>query len=318
MHVTSALESACEQCRAEKSCLMVLLDSAPNEGAYLKLQQLGVPFESLFDQTPEAGLLEIAPLLVEATALEPGARMRLFPWLQELAYASPCLSWFHTRHPMPTVAAHLRRFHVVGVSEGQAMLMRWYDTRMLPIWLACLGADQAAAFAAGTLHWQYVNRYGEVAQLESGDSSGAFPQDKPVGRHMIDLNDEQLAMLVGAADLDVLLGHLRRVIPDELAQVDSKRLAAFVSRYQQQAIDYGLKDIDRQTQFVILALYTSGRGIERPELKAFMMSAPQDRKRFSDGLRDLPDVVWNAGPPLWELRDKAGGGVADEDAHKHG
>jgi hypothetical protein len=317
MHVAHALDAACTQCEAEQSHLLVLLDTAPVEGAYQELQRLGVSFESLFDHSPEESLIEIAPLLFEASAAPAALRPRLFAWLQDLAYASPCLSWCRSERPLSDVAAHLRRFHVVDVSDGQSMIMRWYDTRVLPIWLACLGADQAAAFTAGTWGWQYVDRSGAVVMDPVQGKGVPFPAVKPLGQQLIALNDQQLALLVGAADLDVLLSHLRRIIPDELGQVEPKRLAAFVGRYQQQAIEYGLKDIDRQAQFVILALYTSGRGIERPELKAYMKKPPADRKGFSDGLQALPDTVWEAGPPLWESNKKADLGDTNQDSGAH-
>jgi len=48
-----------------------------------------------------------------------------------------------------------------------------------------------------------------------------------------------------------------------------------------------------------LALYTSGKGLAHPKLKAFMTHPPKTLDAFSDGLQALPDEVWEAGQPLW-------------------
>jgi hypothetical protein len=312
MQVIAALEAAAGDCDARGEALVVLLDSAPAEGSFLRLQQWGIEFESLFGGSPEASLLEVAPLLFDATAVSAEVRPALWSWLQSLAYAYPCLSWFRTKRAIGQVATHLKRFHLVNVSEEQTMLMRWYDTRILPIWLTCLAADQSAAFMVHSAQWQYVDRFGEVVTHSAAEQpvDAGWPGSNAFGKPLITLNDAQFALLVGAADLDVLLGHLRRIIPDELALVESKRLTTFVGRHQKQAIDYGLRDIDRQTQFVILALYTSGQALERPEFEAYMKNPPAAPKAFADGLQALPDTVWNAGAPLWESTSVKSGAAA--------
>ncbi|WP_457824413.1 DUF4123 domain-containing protein, partial [Staphylococcus aureus] len=62
-------------------------------------------------------------------------------------------------------AAHLRNFHHAGLSDGQAMMMRWYDTRILPIWMQALTKDQLALFTGGMLSLAFVDRFGEARTL---------------------------------------------------------------------------------------------------------------------------------------------------------
>lgn len=303
MHIQDALNQALEAATSQGHQLCLVVDTAQAEGSHLKLDRWQIPYLSLFEGTPEASLIEVAPLLIPVNDLAPEARTRLFAWAEKLGYSAPCLSWFDTEASVADMAAHLRHFHVVGLSEGQAMLMRWYDTRILPVWWACLEPPQAQAFTARSTNWQYVDRFGGISTLTMAPHETEFPAAPAFGKPLLSLTDEQYGLLVDAADLDVLLGHLRRVIPDETRRVADRTLTQFVSRHQQAAMAAGLDDLDRQTQYVLLALYTSGEGLEHPAFKAFMAAPPKDLNDFHQGMQALPDEVWEAGRPLWDEAD---------------
>jgi hypothetical protein len=96
-----------------------------------------------------------------------------------------------------------------------------------------------------------------------------------------------------------LVNHLRRVITDETNDTPPRVLNAFVAKYQQRALDAGIDDLDRQTQYLLLALYTSGKAMEHPLFIAFMKNPPASLDAFYDAVQALPQSVWEAGPPLW-------------------
>lgn len=108
------------------------------------------------------------------------------------------------------------------------------------------------------------------------------------------------------ADTANLVSHLRRVITDETNDTPPRVLNAFVATYQQRALDAGIDDLDRQTQYVLLALYTSGKAMEQPSFIAFMKNPPASLDAFYDALQALPTSVWEAGPPLWEAYEPKG------------
>lgn len=108
------------------------------------------------------------------------------------------------------------------------------------------------------------------------------------------------------ADTANLVSHLRRVITDETNDTPPRVLNAFVAKYQQRALDAGIDDLDRQTQYVLLALYTSGKAMEQPLFIAFMKNPPASLDAFYDALQALPKTVWEAGPPLWESYESKG------------
>ena len=300
MVVVEALERALASSTDGGPWPYLVIDGAQSEGSNAMLDRWGVRYLSLFEGTPEESLPEIAPLLVPLSDVAPSRRRELFAWAQEFAFGAPAISWITSEYEPRRLADHLRRFHVVGLSEGQSMLLRWYDTRILPILLGCLTASQHAAFAAGTLKWDAVDRAGAIVTLVDNPTPPGPPEAPRFGARQIVLDDQQYALLVDASALDGLLRQLRRVIPDELKRVPPKELTPFVNRCLESALAAGLKDLDRQTQFTLLGLYTSGRAYDQPEFKQFMAKAPESLDAFYAGIQALSDKVWNAGPPLWE------------------
>ncbi len=100
--------------------------------------------------------------------------------------------------------------------------------------------------------------------------------------------------------LDALVKHLKAVIRDETKRVPDRKLRDFVAKYQRIALNAGVNDIDRQTQNVLLALYTSGKGVEHPASMALMKNPPQSIDAFHAAMDKLPAEIWDTGPPLWE------------------
>lgn len=300
MHIATALHEAFDASQLHRRSMLLILDTAPAENSHEVLNRMGVAYLSLFEGTPEESLLEIAPLVIPVSPLDANLRSRVFEWIEKLAYSAPCLTWLETDASPQDMATHLRRFHTVGLSDKQTMLMRWYDTRILPVWLSCLSSDQAAAFTAHIAHVAYVDRFGEVSVPAIERRQQDFPAAPSFGEPLIALNDAQYSMLVDATELDVLVKHLRQVIPDELKQVPARTLTRFVSEHQQDALAAGLDDIDRQAQYVLLALYTSGQGVACPEFRALLKTPPTCLDALAQGIQDLPDAVTNAGLPLWE------------------
>ena len=300
MVVMQALEGALATALQGGHALYLVIDGAQAEGSNATLDRRSIRYLSLFDETPEASLREIAPLLIPVQDVAPSRRHELFEWAQEFAYGAPAVSWIISEYEARQLADHLRRFHVVGLTEGQSMLLRWYDTRILPILLGCLTPVQHAAFAAGTLRWDAVDRTGAVVTLVDDPAPPAQPEAPRFGARQLTLDDRQYALLVDASALDGLLRQLQRVIPDELKRVPQKQLTAFVSHCLELALAAGLDDLDRQTQFTVLGLYTSGRAYDQPEFKRFMAKPPESLDDFYNGIQALSDDVWNAGPPLWQ------------------
>jgi hypothetical protein len=277
----------------------LLIDGAQAEGSHLILERWQVPYKSLFEDTSEKSLIEIAPLLISLGEISPELLRKVCGWALDLAYRFPCLTWITGTLPADQMARHLRQFHSVSLSDSQTMMLRWYDTRILPIWSACLNPSQRAHFMAGAREIRYIDRLGETIVLTRSEQIDVVTSGPSMGRPLIRLDTEQYGILIDASGADSLVNHLRRVITDETNRLSSRVLFEFVCRYRNYALQAGVDDLDRQTQYLLLALYTSGKGIEHPAFVEFIKTAPASLTQFFDAMRALPDAVWSAGEPLW-------------------
>jgi hypothetical protein len=287
--------------------LFALLDSAQAEGAFRQLDEWGLPYDSLFEDTNEKNLTEIAPLQVPLSIVPEERIDEVLIWLEGLAKSAPCVSWFESNVYRSAVAAHLRRFHLVDLTQKQRMMMRWYDTRILTAWTRCLTAPQRELFFAGSSRWGYMDRYGHTQSLESPEAPSPIPQRVPTPYlgQPIQLDDQQFAVLMSSADADILVTQLREILPDETRQLEQKPLLTFVEQVVQACRAAGVEDLDRQLSVVILAAYTSGHALQTSVFKQWIDVAPADSQAFSESMQKLPEAVWSAGPPLWAQADRS-------------
>lgn len=277
----------------------LLVDLAQADKAYAWLRKRKLTNISLFERTPEEHLVDIAPTLIPIGHLSADSIRKVCDWAIDLAYRAPCLCWMASQLSLDELAAHLRKFHVVALSDGQAMMLRWYDTRVLPVWFACMTPSQAAQFTTGLLNIHYINRAGVASTIPYPPLENATPDCTQIQAPLLRLTDQQFGMLLDASEIDMLVSHLRRVITDETNKISTWDLFKFVAQYQQCAVGSGLDDLDRQTQYILLAFYTSGRAMEHPKFVDFMRHPPGGLNDFHSGLLALPEDVWTMGRPFW-------------------
>lgn len=287
------------QMREESRKPYLLIDTAQAPKSHLKLARWGIPYLSLFEATAEQPMIEIAPLLIPLAHVPVDSAKKVCDWVMGLAYDAPCLCWMSSPLPTDELAEHLRKFHNVGLSDQQTMMLRWYDTRILPVWMACLSPAQSAQFTAGMNSIQYVDRFGATSVLHNVEQLSALPGTLAFGQPLVQLTDRQYGMLVDASGTDVLVAHLRRVITDEINALSPRVLFEFVGKYHQRAIAAGITDLDRQTQYLVLALFTSGHGVDHIASIELFEAPPEESGEFFVAMQELPDEVWDAGPPLW-------------------
>lgn len=273
-----------------------VIDSAQRPHFHERLQRLGAPYRSLFDLTAESSLLDIAPLLV--TWPDTGGNTQLDAEILQMGAQKPGVVLLWSALDVDELAQTLRAFHLAKVPEkgGREMLLRWYDTRVLPALLDLLLPAQRAGLLEGVQRLQYFDRYGDLQEwpLAEGDE-GDLPALPPLR-----LDEHQYAALLDACEPDVAIAQLRRVIPDEMKRVPYRSLYPFVVSQMQATIGHGVDQVDDHVQYLLLALYTSGACSGHPAVQArFAQAAAASEVAFADWVSSLPEDIWSTGAPLW-------------------
>lgn len=125
-----------------------LLDAARDERIFdglLKYQE-ELEFDSLYQGQLAEDLAEVAPYLVR---LEPGHPFT--DWLLDCAWGESWGIFVQARLDLDEVRRHLRKFTVVWTESGQSMIFRFYDPRVLRLFLPTCPAEDLTKFF-GPLH----------------------------------------------------------------------------------------------------------------------------------------------------------------------
>ncbi|MGY0653071.1 DUF4123 domain-containing protein [Luteimonas sp. A537] len=275
-----------------------LVDSAQRPHFHERLENLRTPYRSLFDGTAEQALKDIAPLLVEHIG-ELTDNSSLNRELRSLGERKPAVSLIASDASMDELATHFRSFHLVRVPEHgeKDMLVRWYDTRILPIWMQLLRPDQQSSFIGTICEWRYYDRFGDMKELIlPARPAEGFPALPPLR-----LDADQYNNFLDACTPDAAIAQLRRIIPEEIRQVPYRTLYPFISAHLCDSFAHGLAMLDDHAQYLLLALYTSGGFREHPSvIERLAENALALPDSFTDWATALPEDVWLTGIPLWQ------------------
>lgn len=123
--------------------LFAILDACDAPAIQSKIKELGISRAlCLYRGEISPEILEVAPFLVSVDDA-------LLQWLVETIWSEPWGVFVVARLEVETVRKHLRKFLVVKDPNGEAMYFRYYDPRVLPVFLkSCKRQDLGSFFGA--------------------------------------------------------------------------------------------------------------------------------------------------------------------------
>jgi hypothetical protein len=278
----------------------ILFDSSQRVRFHQRLQQWGVLYSSLFDGHAEETLPELAPLLIDVS-IESETTRKVIEETTRIGQLKPCVSKLEANLPLFPLTEQLAAFHLVSMPNGKDMLMRWYDTRILPVWLDVLHPVQRAYFARGITRWVSIDRFGIEQEHDISIPDGCQPSNMHAP---LRLDEHQAARLLTHAEPDALIHQLRKTHCEYIGSIPPRTLHTFVETYWQMARKHGLNEQTDQLDLLQLAFYTSGRFIDnRLVSERLALHASEHDEPFAEWINTLPDSLWSLGMPLWERPD---------------
>lgn len=203
----------------------------------------------LYQRTAYAELAEYGPYLVR-TAPD-GALTRHF----EAHWQNHAGLLLASNAELDVLLDHLRSLVHARVDGGQAVLFRYYDPRILPLWLETL-APQERNLYLGPIQRIYRPTVEGQALLVQRDNQPTEAQryaDEP----WLHLNAEQLDTLSGAKQTlfeERLMEHLLSHFPDDLGHLDDNQRRQLVRRARDSAARHGYSSADEVARWSSLLL----------------------------------------------------------------
>jgi hypothetical protein len=185
--------------------IYALVEGVFDETCYPLLKRCGqLPFAALYGNMPGADdeTLGVSPLVVEYAE----AGRATWDALLKKTDGQPALSLIVSPEPLALLAARLEPWCIVNAA-GYTLGLSFADIRILPELCKVLTPLQLAQFCGPALHWQYVARSADWCAL-SLPASAAPPAPE------VELDEQQCAQLISAAEADGVLYQLRSSRPE--------------------------------------------------------------------------------------------------------
>lgn len=132
------------------------------------------------------------------------------PYTADLAALLESAKWacglavVQTSLPFQELCSRLKSRFRVHLPDNFDAILRYADTRILPVMLDVLSPQQRAAFFGIANHWAYLNRQGLWTEVQEVVPSAEDPTLTPLR-----LSESQQSALIAAAEIDFVLGLLR-------------------------------------------------------------------------------------------------------------
>ncbi len=249
-------------------------------------------WKSLFEGTPEQDLYSAAPLLIACTQDD----RELVAWLVGLERLAPSVSWIDSPYGLETLAPMLTRRLACEIDDGQEVVLRFYDPRILLGLPSALTAEQKRYFFAPVTSWtawepRRAAYYGIEPEPATAEDIARFAH-APIS---LTLAQRDRLMYFDRENLyDSIVAHWEETCPDDIDGLSAPMLREIAIAAVSRCGSYGIHDASAQHLFAGLMMTVSPSFDEHPAVRAYLEdTAVAPERRLSGMIDKLPGHVWD-------------------------
>jgi hypothetical protein len=229
------------------SSLYLLIDAAQYPGVWRILQYRfrRLPWLSLFEDTSDADIVKSGPVLVHVETNQ----TKTLAWFLDHTQEIYGLSWILSPLSLVELRGHLNSLMQVEAADGSEYAMRFYDTRILPVWYEVLNYEQKLHAFGPVVSWSFLNREGMECTLKGkGQDTAHMPRT-------LRLNHVQERAMLDAALPDLVIRQLENSRNADLAAMPHYERYGFIAEQVDKArSQYHIDSLPEITLFCMLAL----------------------------------------------------------------
>lgn len=132
----------------ETACNFVVLDGAISPAVVDLLNQAGVFYQSLYEGEQGRNLVPFGPYLAE---IQKGGK--LMPFLVKVGWGKSWGVFLGTNLEFGEARKHLRHFLMADIEGGQKVIFRFYDPRVMRVFIPTCNAEQRKEFFGKIQHF---------------------------------------------------------------------------------------------------------------------------------------------------------------------
>ena len=122
-----------------------ILDAARRSEVAIKPYEFQSQWVSLYKGEPEEALYDVAPYLLHLGD-EQGENKELCQWIEEELWGDSCGIFIYSDSDLDTLFRHFQEFIIVSDEAGTPLYFRFYDPRVLRIYLPTCTSDELITF----------------------------------------------------------------------------------------------------------------------------------------------------------------------------
>ncbi|MFS2025026.1 DUF4123 domain-containing protein [Massilia sp. CT11-137] len=190
--------------------------------------------------------------------------------------ARPMLSFFASEVSGARMLEHWRAFYMARLDEGQEMLLRFADTRVLPNLQHVLALDQWAAFCGAVRYWYYVDRTGKIAECAVSNIAD-YRHDQ------LQLSNHQVDRLIKLSYPDILMQRIIESLPDAIPPlICPSSLYELISASYRLAQRYSIENEADVFSLAVAACLTEGKSNKNAGLYRLLESGSWSAGNLGD------------------------------------
>jgi hypothetical protein len=247
---------------------------------------------SLYDGTALSGFGSLAPHLIELPSIQAAQSGYLTPIVRRCA-GKPMLTFIASTESVQDLKAHFEQVIKVTTEDEQQFVLRFADVRILAPLIAALTESQRREFLAPIRHWWAQDRQGRLLSLI--DHIATSVQPNPNAKTSFDpllLSDSQFSTLLSAAEADLIVEQLHRIVPEQCLKFSPGDLYEFVTEQLQHMARFGIEGMADRIAYCIGAFNTRGRLHDLEEARALFVTPNWQPGNLAEALANLPDTCW--------------------------
>lgn len=269
------------------ACLYGLIDAAqyPSFNPKKILQIKSNSLTSLLGETAQENAIYAGPLFLEQLQQND---FRALKWLLAELSQRPFASIMISSQPTETLTSHLAWLSDVAHEDGTEWVMRYYDPRILPHWLAVLTPEQKSLALRGIHRWIYLDVRGQWQVIEGEDKEiPATPE------HPMCLSVQQHEQLMQKCLPYMLMNMLHDDDPSLLESIPRYQRYDYLSEQFLKAREHQLDSMMDIKTYCMLTLMFGVNIDSDPEVKLVLKQTLQ-QSAFSQRVRAWTPAQWDA------------------------
>lgn len=275
---------ACVQTKSLGGRWFALLDKAFDHGRRSTLRWPHQT-EAIYKGTDD--IEAISPTLLALSPHSSEALVQDVARLLRHCQGRPMLSFVQTTLEMSELASAWQDVKWVHTEDAQRFLLRLADTRVLSSLAQTLKPHNWERICKPLQAWQFVDRVGDLQPLRmplAVQDEGETPEPVDV----FQINDKELALLLDAAQPDVLINTLSEQAPDVLPTgPDQAKVYEWVRRACDLAVQHGLDATSDQLALAATVCLTEGKLLDDSGLPSLLAEHLPEQTSLAEQLAEL-------------------------------